>query len=98
LPYSLRVKVTVVELVPTRSITAEVAGDLAGVARLELCDVGDDSCEVRLWWRVDLRRPLLRAVGRVARPVLEWGHRWVIENGVERFRTVVDERAPRPTR
>jgi hypothetical protein len=34
---------------------------------------------------MELRRPMLRAAARFGRPVMEWGHDWVVGNGVEQF-------------
>jgi hypothetical protein len=29
---------------------------------------------------------MLRVAARAARPMLQWGHEWVVNNGVEQFR------------
>jgi hypothetical protein len=39
----------------------------------------------RLAWEMELGRPVLRAAARFGRPVMEWGHDWVVANGVEQF-------------
>jgi uncharacterized protein YndB with AHSA1/START domain len=89
-PYTLRFTVTVVDLVPGERIEAVVDGDLAGPARLWVAPAagrgGDGGSEVRLAWEMELRRPALRAAARVGRPVMEWGHDWVVGTGVEQFR------------
>jgi uncharacterized protein YndB with AHSA1/START domain len=85
IPYTLRFTVAVRELVPGRLVDAAVKGDLAGPARLEVEPDGRGSV-VRLAWEMELRRPLLRAAARFGRPVMEWGHDWVVTNGVEQFR------------
>lgn len=84
IPYSLEFTVAVEQLEPGRLVDATVTGDLSGPARLEVAAHPDGS-EVHLAWRMELRRPLLRAAARVARPVMEWGHDWVVANGVEQF-------------
>jgi hypothetical protein len=84
IPYTLRFTVVVGELEPGRRVDAVVEGDLAGPARLEVDGDGAGS-RVRLLWEVDLRPPALRAAARVGRPVMEWGHDWVVANGVEQF-------------
>jgi uncharacterized protein YndB with AHSA1/START domain len=84
IPYTLRFTVAVAELVPGRLVGAEVDGDLAGPARLEIAPA-DGGSTVRLAWEMELRRPVLRAAARVGRPVMEWGHDWVVGTGVEQF-------------
>jgi len=84
IPYTLRFTVSVRELVPGRLVDAVVDGDLAGPARLEV-GAGPAGSVARLAWDMELRRPVLRAAARVGRPVMEWGHDWVVANGVEQF-------------
>ena len=84
-PYSLRFDVALIEVVPERLVDARVSGDIAGPARLDLAD-HPGGCEARVSWNVELRDPLLRAASRVARPLMQWGHDWAIDDGVRRFR------------
>jgi uncharacterized protein YndB with AHSA1/START domain len=86
-PYTLRFTVTVTELVPGERVEAVVDGDLSGPARLEVAGFGArwrDS-QVRLVWEVELQRPVLRAAARFGRPVMDWGHDWVVNTGIEQF-------------
>jgi hypothetical protein len=39
-----------------------------------------------LVWGLEISRPLLRRVATVARPMLQWGHDWIVDRGVEQFR------------
>lgn len=66
-------------------VAARVGGDLEGPARLELapCDGGS---EARLVWSLVLRRPLLIATERVARPAMVWGHDRIVGVGLRQFR------------
>ena len=84
LPYSLRFTVTLAEVDPGRLVRGDIDGDLRGPARLEL-DPHADGVEARLVWEVELTRRLLRNAAAVARPAMEWGHDWVVANGVEQF-------------
>ena len=86
-PYTLRFTVTVRELVPGRLVDAVVAGDLAGPARLEVGELpgGAGGSTARLAWEMELLRPMLRAAASVGRPLMEWGHDWVVDNGVGQF-------------
>ena len=87
IPYALRFTVEVADLVPCERIEAVVEGDLAGPARLEVRPLGASrrGSEVRLSWEMQLRRPVLRAASRVGRPMMEWGHDWVVSTGFEQF-------------
>lgn len=85
-PYTLRFTVAVRELVPARLVDTVVAGDLAGPARLEIRAGEDgDGSVARLAWEMELCRPMLRGAARFGRPVMEWGHDWVVTTGVEQF-------------
>ena len=85
LPYSLRFTVDVQEVDEHRLVDAVVDGDIAGPARLEVAAAGSGS-EARLVWTLELRDPLLRSAALVARPLMEWGHEWVVSAGVAQFR------------
>jgi hypothetical protein len=86
-PYTLRFRVTIADLVPGESVDAVVEGDLAGPARLEVRSVGARRrrSRVRLTWELELQRPLLRTAARFGRPVMEWGHDWVVRTGFDQF-------------
>ncbi|HLG00443.1 MAG TPA: hypothetical protein VI916_08220 [Acidimicrobiia bacterium] len=85
LPYSLRFTVAVERVVPGQLIETRVSGDIEGPARLELRGSGVDSA-ARLVWSVSVVDPALRATARAARPLMEWGHNWVVTRGVRAFR------------
>jgi len=87
-PYTLRFTVVVTDLVPGRLVEAVVDGDLAGPARLEVGSPagGDGGSTARLAWEMELRRPVLRAAAGLGRPVMEWGHDWIVDTGVHQFR------------
>lgn len=84
-PYSLRFTVAVEEVVPERLVVTRVTGDLDGPARLEVWEHAD-GCEARMVWSLELRDRALRVGARLARPLMEWAHDWVIARGVEQFR------------
>lgn len=94
LPYSLTFEVAVLEVVPERLVDTQVSGDLEGPARLDL-NAHPEGSEARLSWELELRDPLLRTAAVVARPVMEWGHSWVVDTGVRQFRrTALAEHDP----
>jgi uncharacterized protein YndB with AHSA1/START domain len=85
LPYALRFSIALDEVVPNRSATASIDGDIVGRARLEL-RATDDGCEARLVSRLAPANGMLRAVASVARPLAQLGHDWVLDTGLRQFR------------
>lgn len=85
LPYSLRFDVAIQTLEPARLVEAAVTGDIQGPARLEI-EPADPGSAVRLVWMVEVRDPVLRAGAVFGRPLMQWGHEWVVANGVSQFR------------
>lgn len=84
LPYSLRFTVGLDEVVPQRLVTATITGDVTGTARLEVAET-EAGCDARL---VSLLAPgnrVLRAVALVARPMVRYGHDWVLDTGARQF-------------
>jgi uncharacterized protein YndB with AHSA1/START domain len=85
IPYSLRFDVLVEEVVAQELVIASVSGDMEGPARLEIAGTPEGS-RARLMWEVELRDRLLASAARWARPIMEWGHEWVVATGVTQFR------------
>jgi hypothetical protein len=85
LPYQLRFRIVLDEIDPCRLATATVDGDIVGDARLELSGT-DAGTEVRLVSNLSPEHALLRAVARIARPVAQLGHDWVLDTGLRQFR------------
>ncbi len=84
LPYSLHFGVTLHEVVPQRLVTATIAGDITGEARLEL-GATESGCDVHLTSVLAPGNRLLRAVATVARPMARFGHDWVLDTGARQF-------------
>jgi hypothetical protein len=88
LPYVLSITLEVIGVIDEESVEVAVSGDLRGPARLEVGERADGSY-ARLVWLLEVRRPMLRMAAVVGRPVLQWGHDWVVSNGVEQFRSAI---------
>jgi uncharacterized protein YndB with AHSA1/START domain len=86
LPYTLRFRIALQEVVPARLATAAVDGDIEGDARLELAPDAD-GCELRLVSCLSPSNQLLRRVAVLARPVAQRGHDWVLDTGLRQFRS-----------
>ena len=90
LPYRLRLVVDVREVVEGAVVDGVVGGDLSGPARLEVEPEGEGSA-ARLTWSLELQRPSLRRLERLARPAMVWGHDAVVAVGLRRFRRLALE-------
>lgn len=91
-PYRMGVVVRLVDCRPPERVDAEVDGDLRGPARLRLERAGDGST-VRVAWRLEMRKPTMRAAARVMYPVLRWGHDRVVAATVQGYRRHLLERS-----
>jgi hypothetical protein len=85
LPYRLRFDVVLVEVVDRDLVRARVDGDITGSARLDVIDHGRRS-ELRLRSELVPADATLRLIARLARPVVTFGHEWVLDTGVRQFR------------
>lgn len=86
LPYFLRFTITLDDVVPVRSARAIVAGDITGTASLTLDATDGGGSEARLISELAPSAAVLRAFAVVARPLVVWGHDWVMAEGIRQFR------------
>ena len=86
LPYVLRFTLDLVEVDPPRCAVAHVGGDIRGSARLSVTATEDGGSEVRLESSLTPSNPFLKGVARVARPIVRFGHDWVLDTGAGQFR------------
>ncbi|GAC1309440.1 MAG: SRPBCC family protein [Acidimicrobiales bacterium] len=84
IPYSLRFGLTLEEVVPDRSAAAVIHGDIEGWARIELSPDGDGA-GLRLVSELSASSALLRVIADIARPVVQFGHDWVLDTGLRQF-------------
>jgi hypothetical protein len=90
LPYSLHFALEIDEVVPYELVTARVSGDLTGSARLEVRDLSNQEgtrSEIRLTSGLSPANRVLRTFALMARPVVRFGHDWVLDTGVQQFRS-----------
>ena len=93
LPYRLRFRVTLTEVVEREAVAAVVDGDVRGRARLELTD-GPPGCQVHLVSDLGPGHRVLQAVAVVARPVVQRSHDWVLDTGARQFAEALTGRPP----
>lgn len=78
--YRLRFRLRIGAVDPGRFLSARSTGDLEGLGRIEV--VGREAgSEVRIAWDVELRRPWMRAVSPLLRPVFVLAHGLVMRAG-----------------
>lgn len=84
LPYWVRFEVTLGEVRAPHTVHASIRGDVRGEAHLEIREhlVGS---EARLVSDLEPGNPLLRAVARLAAPMVRYGHDWVLDTGAKQF-------------
>lgn len=85
LPYLVRFTVHLDHIEHGREAHATVTGDVRGEATLTVASTVHGGSRARLRSRLAPANPLLRSVGRMARPVVEWGHDWVLDQGRRQF-------------
>ena len=85
LPYSLRLTVTIDDIVEGESVAATVGGDIVGAATVAIAAWGPGS-EAHLVSELAPANRMLLAVARMARPVVRFGHDWVLDTGAHQFR------------
>jgi hypothetical protein len=85
LPYLVRFTIHFDEVRPEELVVTHVSGDIAGTARLELLEVRPGGSLARLQSSLAPSNPVLKGFGRVARPLVAWGHDWVLDQGLRQF-------------
>jgi hypothetical protein len=84
LPYRVRFTVTLDEIIASSSISTTIAGDIVGVARLDIAP-REDGCEIRLRSALGPDSRVLRVVAATALPLVRFGHNWVLDTGAQQF-------------
>lgn len=84
LPYKVRFSLWLDQVDPGVDAHAQVHGDIGGEALLTVVENGQGST-ARLQSRLYPTNLLLRRAGQVARPLIEWGHDWVLDEGCRQF-------------
>jgi hypothetical protein len=84
LPYRVRFVVALEEVTAPTTVRASITGDVVGEARLDIVDQPNGS-EVRLVSHLEPGNGFLKAVARLAAPVVRYGHDWVLDTGARQF-------------
>ena len=86
LPYRLRWELVCVEAVEPSRLVSHITGDFEGVGTWTLSPEGEGTRAV-LEWLIDVRKPLVRHLTPLLRPLFRWNHRWAMERGQEQITT-----------
>ncbi len=81
LPYRLRFVLESTRLEPDRVVQVKTHGDFEGVWTATLSDLDDGATRVDLDWRVTVKKPLVRYLSPLLRPLFAWNHRWTTPRG-----------------
>jgi uncharacterized protein YndB with AHSA1/START domain len=84
LGYTVRFTIHLDEVVRPRSLSARVSGEIRGHARIELAP-STDGCALRLTSTLAPGNRAFAVLAAVARPLVRWGHDWVLDTGAAQF-------------
>lgn len=88
LPYRLRWELVCVAADAPHRLASHIHGDFEGEG-IWTIDAVDGGAAVRLEWNVEVRKPLIRHLTWLLRPVFAWNHRWAMARGRERIVALV---------
>jgi hypothetical protein len=80
LPYRVRLRYRILDLLPSKSWRVESTGDLTGEARWSITE-DHGRTMIRLDWDLLATRPLLKYASLIVRPLLAFNHRWAMRIG-----------------
>jgi hypothetical protein len=84
LPYTVRFEIRLDRVEVGQAVESTVSGDIMGTARLTVGS-GAGGSRARLVSALQPANPLLRGFGLVARPLIERGHDWILDEGRRQF-------------
>lgn len=84
LPYRLRWELVCVEAQAPTRLVSRIRGDFEGEGIWTLSETAGGTRAV-LEWRVAVRKPLVRRLTPLLRPLFAWNHRWAMRRGQERI-------------
>lgn len=89
LPYRLRWELECVEAVAPTRLDSRISGDFEGRGIWTITQLPDRGCRVILEWNVDVRKPLVRNLTPILRPLFRWNHSWAMRHGERRMRELL---------
>lgn len=86
LPYSVAFSLELHDVRQALRIQARVSGDIQGDASLDI-EPASSGCRVRLRSHLSPSSRWLKTASIVARPMVKFGHNWVLDTGARQFQT-----------
>ena len=96
LPYRLHWELVCTEACAPRRLVSHIHGDFVGDGIWTFEPV-ESGTRATLEWRVEVRKPLVRHLTSILRPIFAWNHRWAMARGQERIVAALELREPRET-
>ncbi len=91
LPYRLRWELVCAEACAPRRLVSHIHGDFVGDGIWTLAPAPGGT-RVMLEWRVEVRKPLVRRLTPLLRPLFAWNHHWAMARGQERIAVALHSR------
>lgn len=85
LPYAVRFELRIEEVREPTLVRATASGDIEGTARIDLAATGEDGSQLRLRAALSPCKQSMRAMSWLARPLVTFGHHWVLDTGARQF-------------
>lgn len=92
LPYRLRWELVCVEAVAPRRLVSHIHGDFEGEGIWTIVAEGSGT-RATLEWSVEVRKPTVRRLTPVLRPLFAWNHRWAMDRGLGRITALLADEA-----
>lgn len=92
LPYKLSFTLEVMELERPRIVAVKVTGDFDGRWRATLSPRSGGT-HVDLVWETELKRPWMKALSPLLRPIFAWNHYWTTPRGEAGLKAYLAKRA-----
>lgn len=92
LPYTLEFTTELVRERPPEEFEIRASGELEGKGLWRLRQAGKFT-EVEFHWDVEARKPWVRALSFLLKPVFRWNHDWVMNTGEACLQSEVDRRS-----
>lgn len=89
LPYTLTWELECIEAVPSSRLDSRIHGDFVGRGLWTITPLDTGGCSVVLEWNVVVRKPLVRHLSPVLRPLFRWNHRWAMRRGERRMQALL---------
>ena len=90
LPYRLNFILEATEVVPGRVLETTARGDFEGVWRATLSP-HNGGTRVDIDWRVTVRKPIVRLLSPLLKPLFAWNHNWTTPRGEAGLRAYLAE-------